>query len=186
MSSKNPVQNLASLKKLVASENDGRVALKVVDDIDSPRPKTRADCLPGGFNEHRPCPWYGCRHHLCLEVNPETGSLSVRDMDDVPHTCVLDVAEIGSPPGSGHGTPITLEEVGDILAVTRERARQLEVQALIRLKPGAGLAGLDPEQSADEWARNLEDEEFPNVNGHSATVVGKINGVDLAVHDDED
>lgn len=29
-----------------------------------PRPKTRGDCL----NEARPCPWFGCRHHMVLEI----------------------------------------------------------------------------------------------------------------------
>ncbi len=35
------------------------------------RPRVRGDCLPGGCNEQRPCPWVGCRYHLALDVNAD-------------------------------------------------------------------------------------------------------------------
>ena len=117
------------------------------------RPRTRADCLPGGCNEERPCPWYGCEHHLGLIVNEKTDrdgnpippTLTFRELDSMLHTCELDVAEMGSPPGSGRGEGITLEETGEILRLTKERVRQIEVQALLRSKSRAAARGLAPE-----------------------------------------
>lgn len=77
------------------------------------QPKVRADCLPGGKNSARPCGWTTCRHSLAAE-----GSTT--------ESCVLDVVD-RSPGG------ITLEEVGDLLQVTRERIRQIETRALKRI-----------------------------------------------------
>jgi len=89
------------------------------------RPRTRAECR----NEMRPCPWVACKHHLYLDVNPRTGSIKLNFPDlepwELEHTCALDVAEDG-----GH----TLEEVGDITNLTRERIRQLELRGLLELR----------------------------------------------------
>jgi hypothetical protein len=89
------------------------------------RPRTRAECQ----HEQRPCPWVSCKHHLYLDVNPRTGSIKLNFPDlepwELDHTCALDVADDG-----GH----TLEEVGDITNLTRERIRQLELRGLIELR----------------------------------------------------
>jgi hypothetical protein len=92
--------------------------------VDIERPKTRADC-----GEQRPCPWVACKHHLYLDINPETGSIKINFPDLEPwelrDTCALDVAERG---GS------TLDQVGEVTNLTRERIRQLEVRGLLKLK----------------------------------------------------
>ncbi len=92
---------------------------------DITRPKSRADCASG----QRPCPWISCKHHLFLDVNPETGSIKLNfpdiELEDMRDTCSLDVADRGG---------ITLEEVGEILNLTRERIRQVEVRGLLKLK----------------------------------------------------
>jgi hypothetical protein len=89
------------------------------------RPRTRAECQ----HEQRPCPWVSCKHHLYLDVNPRTGSIKLNFPDlepwELEHTCALDVADDG-----GH----TLEEVGDITNLTRERIRQLELRGLLELR----------------------------------------------------
>ncbi|MEO6777787.1 MAG: sigma factor-like helix-turn-helix DNA-binding protein [Kofleriaceae bacterium] len=89
------------------------------------RPQTRAECQ----HEQRPCPWVSCKHHLYLDVNPRTGSIKRNFPDlepwELEHTCALDVADDG-----GH----TLEEVGDITNLTRERIRQLELRGLVELR----------------------------------------------------
>ena len=63
------------------------------------RPSTRADCLPGGVNAERPCPWVSCRHHVYLSVSPLGGIYSQDVGPDELHlladTCALDVAERG-------------------------------------------------------------------------------------------
>jgi len=94
------------------------------NELDVERPKTRAECIEGP----RPCPFVSCKHHLYLDVSPRTGSIKLNFPDlevwEMASTCALDVADGGGA---------TLEDVGAILNVTRERVRQLEVKALTRL-----------------------------------------------------
>jgi hypothetical protein len=70
-----------------------------------------------------------CKFHLYLDVNPETGTIKLNFPDlepwEMKETCALDVADRGG---------ITLEEVGEILNLTRERIRQVEVFGLEKLK----------------------------------------------------
>jgi hypothetical protein len=93
--------------------------------VEELRPLTRAECRGAA----RPCPWVGCKFHLYLDVNPETGSIKIVFPDlepwDLPNSCALDVAERGG---------ITLEEVGEIMNLTRERIRQVEVRGLLKIK----------------------------------------------------
>ncbi len=93
--------------------------------IESQRPKTRADCMNGP----RPCLFVSCKHNLYLDVNPETGSIKLNFPDkeiwELQYTCALDVAEKGG---------ITLEEVGEIMNLTRERIRQVETRGLMKLR----------------------------------------------------
>lgn len=100
------------------------------------RPKTRGDCLHGAHAQ-RPCIFAGCKHHLYLDVNEETGSIKVNFPDlevwDLPETCALDIADRGG---------ITLEEVGEIMNLTRERIRQLETRGIARLASLAAMASL--------------------------------------------
>ena len=97
------------------------------------RPDARVECASGV----RPCPYVACKHHLYLDVNPETGSIKLNFPDlevwDMAETCALDVADRGG---------ITLEEVGEILNLTRERIRQVEVKGLERLRETAADLGL--------------------------------------------
>jgi hypothetical protein len=110
--------------------------------VEEPRPATRAECSV----ELRPCPWVACKHHLYLDVNSETGSIKLNFPDlepwELPHTCALDVAERGG---------ITLEEVGEIMNLTRERIRQVEVRGLLKLRMAS--------PSPDELGANLLDGE---------------------------
>ena len=87
-----------------------------------PPPRTRAECLPGGSNAHRPCRWFMCKHNLTRDV----GRFRVEDEEFklATESCVLDVAD-------RHGA--TLEEVGDIMNLTRERIRQMEQTATRKL-----------------------------------------------------
>jgi hypothetical protein len=99
---------------------------------DYPRPHTRAECR----NMERPCPFVGCKHHLYLDVSPRGGiKFNFPDLEvwELEETCALDVAD---RPGG-----VTLEEVGAIMNLTRERIRQLEAIGLQRLEE-AGLLEL--------------------------------------------
>ena len=109
--------------------------------IESQRPKTRADCVNGP----RPCQYVSCKHNLYLDVNPETGSIKLNFPDkeiwELEHTCALDVAEKGG---------ITLEEVGAIMNLTRERIRQVETRGLMKLREAVEQ---DPPAPKDPAAR---------------------------------
>ncbi len=98
---------------------------ELLKSIEGMRPRTRADCVNGP----RPCLFVSCKHNLYLDVNPETGSIKLNFPDkeiwELEHTCALDVAEKGG---------ITLEEVGAIMNLTRERIRQVETRGLAKLR----------------------------------------------------
>jgi hypothetical protein len=89
------------------------------------KPKTRAECAEGP----RPCPYVSCKHHLFIDVSPRTGAIKLNFPDlevwELGESCALDVADRG-------GT--TLEDVGAIMNLTRERIRQVEVKALAKLE----------------------------------------------------
>ena len=89
------------------------------------KPRTRAECADGA----RPCPFVSCKHHLFVDVSAKTGAIKLNfpDLDvwEMNESCALDVADRG-------GT--TLEDVGAIMNLTRERIRQVEVKALAKLE----------------------------------------------------
>jgi len=137
-----PRSKTIAMKRLTREEL--RVGALMYPPVDIDRPRTREECR----GEARPCPWVACKHHLYLDINPETGSIKINFPDlepwELSHTCALDVAERGG---------ITLEEVGEIMNLTRERIRQVEVRGLLKLKMaspspdelGAGL--LKPDEN---------------------------------------
>ncbi len=112
-----------SVKRMTKRELElGRL---LYPEVEVERPKTRSDCANGA----RPCPFVSCKHHLFLDVSARTGAIKLNFPDlevwDMTETCALDVADRG-------GT--TLEEVGAIMNLTRERIRQVEVKGLAKLQ----------------------------------------------------
>ena len=119
-----------SVKRMTKRELElGRMLYPDVEE-DS-RPRARADCV----DAPRPCPFVSCQHHLYLDVSARTGAIKLNFPDlevwNMTETCALDVADRG-------GT--TLEEVGAIMNLTRERIRQVEVKGLAKL---AALRDMD-------------------------------------------
>jgi hypothetical protein len=80
------------------------------------RPACRADCA----SVPRPCPFVSCRHNLYLDIN-ESGGLTINypemEPGEMKESCSLDLADHGDH---------TLEQVGDVYRMTRERIRQIE------------------------------------------------------------
>ena len=112
-----------SVKRMTKRELElGRLLYPDVEDV--VKPKTRAECI----GSERPCPFVSCKHHLYLDVSARTGAIKLNFPDlevwEMNETCALDVADRG-------GT--TLEEVGAIMNLTRERIRQVEVKGLAKL-----------------------------------------------------
>ena len=92
--------------------------------LDANFPKTRGECKRGP----RPCLFFRCKYNLVLDVSPKTGRLTINfdplEERGIP-TCALDVADEGGK---------ILEDIGDMLGVTRERIRQIGVDALYHLQ----------------------------------------------------
>ncbi len=123
-------------KRLTRDERRLSEILVYPDDV--ARPITRDECKTMA----RPCPFVSCSHHLYLDINPESGAIKLNfphlDVWEMAETCSLDVADRGG---------ITLEEVGAILNLTRERIRQVEVRGLTKIKGQTGIElGLPPDR----------------------------------------
>jgi len=120
-----------SVKRMTKRELE--IGRMLYPETDYQKPVTRADCGEG----LRPCPYVSCKHHLFLDVSARTGAIKLNFPDlevwDMNETCALDVADRG-------GT--TLEDVGAIMNLTRERIRQVEVKALAKLQALRDMMGL--------------------------------------------
>lgn len=121
---KRPVRaRTISMKRMTKREIElGRI---LYPESDHARPRTRAEC----HEAMRPCPFVSCKYHLFLDVQARTGAIKLNfpdlEVEDMTESCALDIADRG-------GT--TLEEVGAIMNLTRERIRQLEVRAMARVE----------------------------------------------------
>ena len=105
-----------------AALNRGR---ELYPETDYWKPTSRSECK----DMERPCPFVSCKYHLYIDVHPVRGSIKLNFPDieiwEMTETCALDVADRGG---------ITLEEVGEIMNLTRERVRQVETAGLARLQ----------------------------------------------------
>ncbi len=155
------VESVRALVRNVAE--DRHTHLRVVDEFEVVRPKTRGACelcagcqawRDGGepdsqpacghtpseaIARSRPCVFVGCKHSLFLDLS-QYGAIVHNwpnlepDAIDADKSCALDVADSGGA---------TLEEIGDLANVSRERIRQIEYEALDLVrrrscKPGDG------------------------------------------------
>ena len=114
-----------STRRMAREHRKMRARGELTPVFDLEHPTSRAQCV----NMPRPCLFVSCRHHLYLDVNEETGSIKFNFPDkevwELEETCALDAADRGG---------ITLEEVGLIMNLTRERIRQLELSGLEKLR----------------------------------------------------
>lgn len=106
-----------------------RETRETVEDEIKWRPKTRADCR----RVPRPCPYVGCFYNNYLEIQLRDGVPVIRrthpgtepENVDPKKSCLLDLTDLG---------PLTLDAVGDVLGLTRERIRQNEQDALKKIE----------------------------------------------------
>jgi hypothetical protein len=110
-----------SVKRMTKRQlEEGRLLYPTPDDAE-PRPATRGVCEGGA----RPCPYVSCKHHLYLDVSQRTGAIKLNfpdlEVEDMTVSCALDIADENGA---------TLERVGEVMNLTRERVRQLEQKGL--------------------------------------------------------
>lgn len=125
-----------STRRLSKTElEQGRVLYPEEEHADVVRPRTRAECAA----VPRPCPFVACIHHLYLDVSRQNGSIKLNfpdlEPDELPAngSCALDVAD-------KHGS--SLEDVGRLVNLTRERIRQIEMKAFARLASSRSMIAL--------------------------------------------
>ena len=85
-----------------------------------PRPRNARECRPGAPGRwwgKAACPYISCRQHLGLTVTEAGGVKLLTGLDDGRGSCALDLAGEGAR---------TLEEVGEVLGVSRQRMEQTE------------------------------------------------------------
>lgn len=123
-----------------------------------PRPQTRAGCVDGP----RPCPHVTCRHHMLTEVSDigqaifhvgQRGYVDPEIILDVlmtmPQSCALDVADEAEL----RGVEVTLEAIKEFMQLSRERIRQVEGDALRKVREtpvGRELATLWRQQKPEK------------------------------------
>lgn len=128
--------------------------------LDETYPTTYGECVErrlGG--EENPCHFVRCKWHLAIDIHPETGAIKINhpgaldadgalDLRAMPATCALHLSL------EEH----TLEQVGALINITRERARQIETRGLALLKEIATLARLQ-DFSENEITRGIKPED---------------------------
>lgn len=103
------------------------------------RPSHRGEChsMRGVDDSGQvlPCPFVSCRYHLYLDVNEVNGSIKLNfgdvDIDSLPQTCALDVAQEEQ----------SLGQLAAVMNLTRERVRQIEAIALAKIRRALRLNG---------------------------------------------
>ncbi|HEY6728728.1 MAG TPA: sigma factor-like helix-turn-helix DNA-binding protein [Polyangiaceae bacterium] len=164
-----------SVKRMTKRELEiGRL---LYPETDYAKPRTREECVEGP----RPCPFVSCKHHLYIDVSPRTGAIKLNFPDlevwDMGESCALDVADRG-------GT--TLEDVGAIMNLTRERIRQVEVKALAKLEALKDMMALrDYVDEGPVGKRRLPRLSKADLDGDQFRDAGKSSDADDDMDDDE-
>lgn len=118
-----------SKRDLERGRAEADALLEGIPEVDRRRPSRLAECQRARLGEPgHPCPFVSCEGHLYLDANERTGAIKLNFPDlevwELPVTCAYAVARLDGE---------TLERVGAMMNVTRERVRQLETISLRRL-----------------------------------------------------
>lgn len=141
-----------TIERLHLYEDEPAASPAELRQLERLRPRIRSECTPchsccqflengteltcnhdptTAFRHCRPCIFSLCRHNLYIDLRHggKDGRAVIQSPDGTLNsmraTCALDVAEHGG---------LTLDAVGSLLGVTRERIRQIEAEAMLRFK----------------------------------------------------
>lgn len=129
------------------------------------KPRTLKTCIEIGLGaDDKPCPFVSCRGHAFVDdVNNSVKFSGPIRFDDGDPVLSIDLHEVPTCSYRNFVMPHTLEEVGDLMSITRERVRQIEEKAMLKVRSLA----------------NMEDREFhqqmePNVSGATPNWIGSV------------
>lgn len=109
--------------------DDSVVYAEEISELERLAPRTRGECHEARRAVYDgilgPCPWMRCRHHLLIDADTEYKERPLPF--EHYESCALDVAD--DQPGG-----LTDLEVGELLGLTDERARQIGEAALVQLR----------------------------------------------------
>lgn len=139
--------------------SEERRRLPLVDAWHEPKPQKRGECESArGVRDDgtaNPCPWVSCAWNLALDV--ERSHIRVvapsapddadeLNLDAMPDTCVLDIADrIAWRISRGMNGGLAHEVIGVLMRLSGERVRQIERSAMRKYKQGMRERGLAPD-----------------------------------------
>jgi hypothetical protein len=98
-------------------------------------PTTFGECQSRGYGDTRPCPWYGCRHHLGLDERAGKLTLAFPHLEPSRHeTCSLVVAR---------HKPRTMEEIAKLLNCSLAYVEKTMRSAAKKYRAAMGDVDLD-------------------------------------------
>jgi hypothetical protein len=146
-----PVPSAYALRRQAAMQAEVEAGRLLYPEPIEWRPRTRGDCVDGD----RPCPFVACRYNLYLDIL-KGGDVKLTfpnlEPDEMAESCALDVVD--------RRGEATLQEVAELMNITRERVRQIEQDGETKLRYrlaqfrdlGTGGASLSPLAQAMEDA----------------------------------
>jgi hypothetical protein len=109
-------------------------------DVVEQRPKVRGDCVDG----ERPCSWVSCKHHLLTDrLAKLSDDEAVAELEAMPETCVLDVADWGGA---------SVAEVARMMGFQHKMtAHRIEQAATAALREAYTRDDFDEPEHLDGW-----------------------------------
>ncbi len=132
-----------SRKKLSVIKMENAAELSSYENLEYPKlPKNYGECMEL-FGKDKPCPFVRCRHHLAIDIqyaNDHMRRPSVKvnfpamEVDEMTETCSIRQADGGCS---------TLEDTSQLMNLTKERVRQIEEGALLKMRRGMAQCARD-------------------------------------------
>jgi len=117
------------------------------------KPKRRLDCLPGGVNGVRPCPWASCREHLIHFLPPAVVNDPRFLIDYMQQTCTLDIADGLTTLEGEKIDGVPTQALARMILMRPKDIEKLKEEALAKLAPR--VPDMVREETIDEEDREI-------------------------------